>query len=230
MQHGLAALTHRPPVPSAEVEEFARGLCGGDGDPTLFVQALKIAESKVELRVIRAQKVAVVERMRNPYAAPFASRGDPTNQEMRARILDSRKAEATIKARLPGLVAQCKDKIEGALAPCHGLLAAESYAGIMRWFARRSFPEEDAIWILLEAMADEPGPIDNDVLDRARNEIEAWQRDEHEALGAAAPDLARLDRYECRAASRLKRAVREFMKIKAAPSQHSGPGEEDRAA
>jgi len=66
----------------------------------------------------------------------------------------------------------------------------------------------------IEAMSDEPAPINNEVLDRARKEIEACQRDEHETFKAAAPDLVRLDRYECRACSRQKRAVEEFMMIK----------------
>jgi hypothetical protein len=93
--------------------------------------------------------------------------------------------------------------------------SAASYVGIVEWFARRCFPEQDAVWIILEAMSDEPAPIDDEVLDWARKEIEACQRDEHDALKAAAPDLVRLDRYECRAWSRQKRAIQEFMMIKA---------------
>jgi hypothetical protein len=93
--------------------------------------------------------------------------------------------------------------------------SATSYVEIMRWFARQNFPEQDAVWIILDAMSDEPASIDNEVLDRARNEIEACLRDEHEALKAAAPDLVRLDRYECRAWLRQKRAIQEFMMIKA---------------
>jgi hypothetical protein len=214
LRHGLAALTHRQPAPSAELEEFARALCGDDCDPILFTQAVKVAQSKMELRAIRAQKVAVIERLRDRYAAPFASREDPTNKQLKARILASRQAEATIKVRLPELVAKYKDKIKDALGH-HLPASADSYVGIMRWFARRGFPEQDAVWIILEAMSDEPLPIDNEVLDRARKEIEACQRDEHEALKAATPDLAGLDRYECRACSRQKRAIEEFMMIKA---------------
>jgi hypothetical protein len=48
-----------------------------------------------------------------------------------------------------------------------------------------------------------------------RKEFEARQRDEHDAFRTAAPDLVRLDRYECRAWSRQKRAIQEFMMIKA---------------
>jgi hypothetical protein len=212
LRHGLAALTHRQPAPSAEVEEFAGALCGDDRDPVLLAQAVKVAQTKMELRAIRTQKVAVIERLRDRHAAPFASREDPTNKQLKARILESRQAEAKIKVRLPELVAKYKSKIEEALG--HHLPAA-SYVGIVRWFARRGFPEQDAVWIILDAMSDEPTPIDNEVLDWARREIEACQRDEHEALKAAASDLVRLDRYECRAWSRLKRAIEEFMRIKA---------------
>jgi len=229
LRHGLAALTHRQLAPSAEVVEFARALCGDNRDPILFAQAVKVAEAKIELRTVRAQKVAVVERLRERHAAPFASREDPTNKQLKARILESRQAEATIKVRLPELVAKYKSKIEDALGH-HLPASATSYVGIVRWFARRGFPEQDAVWIILDAMSDEPGPIDNEVLDWARKEIEACQRDEHEALKAAAPDLVRLDRYECRAWSRQKRAIQEFMVIKAkARSAQRIPAAEDGA-
>jgi len=192
--------------------EFACALCGDNHDPILFAQAVKVAEAKIELRAIRTQKVAVVERLRERHAAPFVSR-DPTYKEMKARISESRQAEATIKVRLPELVAKYKSKIEEALGR-HLHTSADSYVGIMRWFARHGFPEQDAVWIILEAMSDEPAPIDNEALDQVRKAIEAYQRDEHEALKAAAPDLVRLDRYECRAWSRQKRAIQEFMMIK----------------
>ena len=91
----------------------------------------------------------------------------------------------------------------------------------MRWFARHSFPGPDAIRAIVVAMSDEPAPIDDEVLDRARKEIEVCQRDEHETLKVAGPDLVRLDRYERRAWSRQKRAVKELMRIKA---EVKGPG------
>jgi hypothetical protein len=51
-------------------------------------------------------------------------------------------------------------------------------------------------------------------LDLARKQIEGQERDEHQALEETAPDLIRLERYERRAWSRQKRAIRAFMKIK----------------
>jgi hypothetical protein len=228
LRHGLAALTHRQPAPSAEVVEFARALCGDDRDPVLFAQAVKVAQAKLELRTIRAQKVAVVERLRERHAAPFASREDPTNKQLKARILESRQAEATIKVRLPELVAKYKSKIEEALGDNLPASTA-SYVGIMIWFARYGFSEQDAVWIIFDAMSDEPTPIDNEVLDWARKEIEACRRDEHDALKAAAPDLVRLDRYEYRAWLRQKRAIEEFMVIKARSAQHTSAAEDGAA-
>ena len=213
LRHGLAALTHGQPAPSAEVEKFARTLCGDNRDPVLFAQAVKVAERKMELRAIRAQKVAVIERLRDRQAAPFAGR-DPTDKQLEARILESRQAEATIKVRLPELVAKYRNKIEAEL-DCELPPSADSYEGIISWIADDCFSEGDAVCIILDAMSNEPRPIDNEVLDRARKMIEACQRDEHEALKAAAPDLVLFDRYECRAWSRQKRAIQEFMMIKA---------------
>ena len=219
LRHGLAALTHRQLAPSAEVVEFARALCGDDRDPILFAQAVKVAEAKVELRAVRTQKVNVIERLRERHAAPFASREDPTNKELKSRILESRQAESKIGIRLPELVTKHRRKIEEALG---GRLpaSATSYVEIVSWFARCGFPQQDAVWIILDAMSDEPAPIDNEVLDWARREIETYRRHEHDALKAAAPDLVRLDRYECRAWSRQKRAIQEFMMIKARSVQH----------
>jgi hypothetical protein len=232
MRHGLAALTHRQPVPSAEVEEFARALCDGNQDPILLAQAVKVAESKMGLCAVRAQKVAVIERLRDRHAASFANK-DPTHKELESRIMEARQAEATIAVRLPELVAKYGDKIEEALGH-HIPASATSYVEIMTWFAQHNFPEQDAVWIIFDAMSDEPKPIDNEVLDWAHREIEASRRDEHEALKAAAPDLVRLDRYECRAWSRQKRAIEEFMMIKAkaeakAKSTQRIPAAEDGA-
>ena len=79
----------------------------------------------------------------------------------------------------------------------------------------RALWESDAVWMIVEVLLDEEKSLDSEILERARKAIEARQRDEHEALKAAAPDLVRLDRYECRAWSRQKRAIQDFMMIKA---------------
>jgi len=47
--------------------------------------------------------------------------------------------------------------------------------------------------------------------DRASKRVEQQQRDEHEALKQALPDLLRLDRYERRAWARQLRAFQQFL-------------------
>jgi hypothetical protein len=209
LKHGLAALTHRHAMPSAEVEEFARALCDDNSDPILFAQAVQVAECELVLRTIRAHKIAVIERLRSRHAVPFASK-DPLRQETQACVLESHDAEREIKERLPMLVEQYKGKIEKVLKrkiPA----SANSYDAIVDWIG---FGESDAIGIILGAISDESVPIDDQALEQQDKEIAANERDEHEALKAATPDLVRLERYEHRAWSRKNRQIREFMKIK----------------
>jgi hypothetical protein len=225
LKHGLAALIHSQAPSSTEVEQSACALCGDDNDPALFAQAVKVAECEMVLRAIRAQKIAAIERLRGPNKAPLASK-DPALKEMNARILERRQAEATIKIRLPELVAQHKDRIADLLR-CGVPASFDSYEGIMRWFDEKDFGEGDAVAILLDAVSDEPAPADGEAVERTPNEIAAGQRDEHDAIKAATPDLVRLERYERRAWSRKRREILEFMRIKASSvAQGSGPAQE----
>jgi hypothetical protein len=110
-----------------------------------------------------------------------------------------------------------------------GLASVNTYQAIMRRLTLNgAFTESDAVWMIVEVLSDEEKPLDNEILERARKEIEGRQRDEHDAFRTAAPDLVRLDRYEHRAWSRQKRAIEEFMTIKAKSAQHI-PAVEDGA-
>jgi hypothetical protein len=89
--------------------------------------------------------------------------------------------------------------------------------------------------VRLKALLQEPDNIDEQTIERARKQVKEREeiegRDEHQALEAAIPDLKRLVRYERRAWSRQKRALREFMRIKLADTDgHSAPTEEDEVA
>ena len=67
--------------------------------------------------------------------------------------------------------------------------------------------------IRLKALVEEK-EVDDQILQLAEKRVKEQERDEYEALEAAILDLIRLGRYERRAWSRQKRAIREFMKIK----------------
>ena len=75
--------------------------------------------------------------------------------------------------------------------------------------------EADILPCILDELVSETKPVDKQILELAPRQIEAGQRDEHEAFQAAIRDLVRLDRYESRAWSQQKRAIREFIRIKA---------------
>ena len=75
LRHGLAALVHKHPVLSAEIEGLAEALCDGDDDPTLFAQVLIIGRNALVLRTISAQQIGVIERLADPSAIALA-KGD----------------------------------------------------------------------------------------------------------------------------------------------------------
>ena len=86
LRHGLAAITHHRSVSASEIEGFAKAICGDDADPSLFAQALVIADNELVLRAIAAQKVAVVERLRERSAIALA-KGDNSLALAKARFL-----------------------------------------------------------------------------------------------------------------------------------------------
>ena len=64
LRHGLAALKHLDAMLTRDIALMADAICAGDTNPLLFEQALLIAESEMVLRCVRAQRIAVVERLR----------------------------------------------------------------------------------------------------------------------------------------------------------------------
>jgi hypothetical protein len=229
MRHGLAALTHRKTAPSAEIEQFACALCGDDSDPVIYAQTVKIAENEMLLQAIRKQQAAAVERLRERPAAPFASKGSSL-EAAKLRCLESRHAESEIRERLPELITKYKDEVSAVME--RDLPAsANSFEAIMDWLTEGTMSEADILPCILDELVSETKPVDNQILELARQQIEAGQRDEYEAFQAAIRDLVRLDRYESRAWSQQKRAIREFIKIKTTGRDiHSTSAVEERVS
>jgi hypothetical protein len=198
LRHGLAAITHREPLPSIEIEEFARALCGDDTDPAVFAQAVRIAENEMQLRAIRTQQVAVIERLREPYLVPFVKK-DNSLQLGLARFMEGWLAEWEIEARLPKLLEKYKDQMLPLLEHDN------NYPNCLR--------DIGDLYTILE----EPDYIDEQTREQARKRLKnrelVEQRGEYEALRAAIDDLIRLDRYQRRAWSRQKQAIRQFVAL-----------------
>jgi hypothetical protein len=200
LRHGLAAVAHRQLAPSAEVERFAKAICANDSDPAILAAAVKIADNEFALQAIRAQQVAVIERLREPYAVPFAKR-DNSLQLATARFMEAWLADRKIASLVPGLLEKYKDQMPPFLAD--NSPDGSDYG--------------DLVPIGLKALLEEPASPEagQGTLDPANKPIEeGGERDQYQALEAAVLDLVRLDRYERRAWSRQKRAINHFINIK----------------
>jgi hypothetical protein len=203
LQHGLAAISHGESIPSGDIARLAKAICRDDSDPALLAQARVIAQNEMVLRAIREQQMAAVERLRDPTAVALAKR-DNRLKLAKARSKQARRAEKEIIRRLPSVLEKYRDR-----------LGPDPYCG----------STSDFVPLGLKVLLEEPNPLEEQgARDLARKEIEQQQRDEHQALEAAIPDLIRLERYERRAWSRQQRAIREFLNIKCTqPLARHGP-------
>ena len=193
-RHGLAAITHRLPIPSGEIERLARAISGADEDPALFAQAISIAENELALRAIRERQVECVERLREITAEPFAV-GDNGIALSKAVFQRALLAREQILRMVPFFLEKYKDQVETQ--------------------GNKSLPSPfDVVPLELKVLLQGPETIEEEerALDLARQQIK--ERDEFEAFEQAAIDLIHLDRYERRAWSRQKGAIRAFMNLK----------------
>ena len=65
-RHGLAAFNNKDPAMSGQIKQMVDAICQGDDDPLLRERAVAIAEAQLWLSCIRTEKVAVLERLRDP--------------------------------------------------------------------------------------------------------------------------------------------------------------------
>jgi hypothetical protein len=202
LRHGLRAITHRHPTPSSEIERFAKAICGVDNDPLLFEQACIIAENDFGLRAIHAQQLAVVERVQEVTAIALA-RGDNRLALAKARSLRSRLAHDELVALRDKLLLQYKDELPDPI---------EAQVDDLMGCYEQLVPEHLREFLLDKEKSSDPIDREAGVRNQANEGIN--ERDEFAALEEAAADLIRLDRYERRAWSRQKRAIRDFMNMK----------------
>lgn len=191
LRHGLAAITHRSPLPKGDVEHLAHAICGGDRDQQLLGAALAIAENCLVRRAIKAQQIAVIERLRDRTAIALA-KGDNSFDLGKARFLAIWLLDREINTRVPRLLG----KYQVQPAP----------AGT--W--DEPVPLDLKV-LLRECEYDDDYQYARGIAEQC---LKQQERGDDEALEEALPDLKRLDRYERRAWSQYKRAVCEFMNVK----------------
>jgi hypothetical protein len=160
VRHGLAALKHFDAVRPSDIELMARALCGDDIDPLLFEQAQMIAETELLLRCVRAERIAVIERLRNVAAFPLSIRDD-SMARAKARLEEMDLAAA----ELEGLQARV-----GAMTEAERSRLEEEYESEADELESKPRPiaERDEVDAMRAAMPD---------LERlARYERRAWSR------------------------------------------------------
>jgi hypothetical protein len=182
-RHGLAAFGSKNPVMSQRIKQMVDAICHGDDDPPLREQAASIAESQLWLSYISAEKVAAVERLRDPEAGPLIGRNSR---------LELAKTRKKVNERLRAYAVADDQLIE-----LNALIKATIRAG--------RDPEREPLPGHLEAAWPPP-------FLKANEELK--ERDECQILRQGLRDLERLLRYEKRAWSRRKKAVRAFTAIK----------------
>ena len=194
LRHGLSAVVHRQPAPSADIERLARAICGESERPELLTQARLIAINALALRAIAAQRVAVVERLRDSSAVALA-KGDNSLDLARARSMQTWLARREIDELVPKVLKTYNNELKSKKqARGLELIVPGRIFSLLEW--------SDSIEHEQHAFA------------TAQKLVEQNERDEFAALEAAAVDLVRLDRYERRCWSGQKRAIRNFMNLR----------------
>ena len=167
-------------------------MCGGKDDAELLAAARATAETAFVLHAIRQQKLIVIERLKDATAIALR-KGDNSFDLGKARFMTAWLAYREIQILIP----QVMKKHDLPMPPME-------VAGEIVPIELKALLEE-------EELSDEE---EERLRVISRREIRRQQRTEYEALEEAVPDLVRLERYERRAWSRHRRAIREFLNLK----------------
>jgi hypothetical protein len=235
LRHGFAAATPPSIIPPVEIERFARALCGNDPDPALYQQAAIIAKNAWLLRAIEAQQLAVIERLREPTAIALAE-GDNSLQLGKARSKETRQAYDERDALVGKLLQKYKAELPpSVIANFERRMLEKTLPKPKRKRRLRNKPSmtqtdfasfdplritDFEFFIPLELhilLCDKEGELDSIELpadSQSPTPTDIGERRESAALEEAVLDLVRLDRYQRRAWSGQKGAIRDFIRIK----------------
>jgi hypothetical protein len=115
LRHGLAAISRHNPAYFPEIGRMASAYCEGDTDPLLFEQALIIAESDIILICLGAERLAAIERMRDPDAIPFSD-SKASLARARARFAQAKRAYAQLVKAKQAKAGSTSDKGKASIS------------------------------------------------------------------------------------------------------------------
>lgn len=93
-RHGLAAFNSNDPATAEQIKPMVDAICDGDDDPLLRQKAVMIAENQLWLSRVKAEKVAAIERLRDPTAFSLANDTRLARGKARLRLFDIAAAQA----------------------------------------------------------------------------------------------------------------------------------------
>jgi hypothetical protein len=115
LRHGLAAISRHNPAYFPEIGRMASAYCEGDTDPLLFEQALIIAESDIILICLGGERLAAIERMRDPDAIPFSD-SKASLARARARFAQAKRAYAQLVKAKQAKAGSTSDKGKASIS------------------------------------------------------------------------------------------------------------------
>jgi hypothetical protein len=219
LRHGLAAIGRHNPECLPEIEQSAKAICNGDSDPLLFEQALIIAENDFILRCVRTERIAAIERMRDPNAVPF-TRPREALARARARFREAKlayrqlaAAKAKNAAADDGTAPETPRNPTGISSMSNAATNGSSTNGSSTNGSSTNSASSGSA--STGGASSGSAPTGNTSRNDPIQELGSNAlRDEFDAMRLAMADLSRLERYERRALSRRKRVIRAFMEIK----------------
>jgi hypothetical protein len=188
LRHGFDAAYFGHQELSEKVNRIAKELCKDDTDPFRFEQAIIIAESQILIARVRAARIAAIERVRNS-AGPgrLTLPGCLTTEELEnfSRDLQDGNIRRAVK-----LINRNTREFKAFVKALLASMNAETED--LHREARRE--------------------VDRMIMARFEetNRSAPEEREDAACVRRALPDLLSLERYEKRALSRRKRAIRRF--------------------
>jgi len=197
-RHGWAVAKSRRSTVSADVERMAKAMCGEYAPPALYEQAVIIAECEIVLLNLRAARVAGIKRHsivgQNPERL-FNQLPCFLPSEWRPAL------EALAGGEVRPIIRLIKRQIRALRAP----MVANANGKIGAKESDRAHREESSPPRATNPVSSTKGSDEGRQTGQVRDEVDALQR--------ALPELVSLERYERRAMSRRKRAIRMFEAI-----------------
>jgi hypothetical protein len=200
LRHGLAAVNFPDDGHTEKMERLARAICRVHIDPLKYVEALIIAESEVLLARVRAARVAALENVEKERENERRRRSDGAIENQTAAPRPHQPVGYRTLENLKAMIHAFDNGDLRSISKALNRITAAARLDI-KWLKARlaGKPINPSVMRAREAA------MLADALSKA-----VAQSPSNEGLRSVLPELISLERYERRALSRRRRAIRKF--------------------